>query len=299
MLQARVRPSVEHQQNNFYRMLRVIQEARRLPSPPAIVARLTELLADPEYKSKELVSVVAMDPAIAAEVLNLANSAYFKRAAGPTGSVQKSIETIGDRQLMQLLVARAALGLRSRILTGYTLQEVSLWHRSLTVAVAAGVLARRTQHTAWSHAYTVGLLMDIGLLAMGEFIQEHITAKTVSAEAFNLDDFEVHWLGIDHAELGRRLARTWGLPPVVWQGIGYHHRPGDAGEYSNLAYVVHGADAITNEMVGPLSAGPVTAAVDPRWMQVVGIDDEEIESIKLSVEREVTAALRSLGATAT
>ena len=295
MLQARVLPSAERQQNNFSHMLKVIQEARKLPSPPAIVARLTELLADPEYKNSELVSVVTMDPAIAAEALNLANSALYTRASGPVETVQKAIETIGDRQLMQLLVARAAMGLRSE-LRGYNLNGTTLWRRSLTIAVAAGYLARRTKHTSWSHAYTVGLLMDIGHLAMGCFLDQRISDTDVDERVVRLDDVELHLFGLDHAELGRRLTRTWGLPPVLTQAIGFHHRPADAGVHQNLAYIVHGADALTASMYGPLTAGDTTTTVDNRWMQVAGVAPEDLDAIKEQVTAEVGRSLESLNA---
>lgn len=295
MLADRLRPSANHQRQNFKQMITVIGQARRLPSPPEILARLTELLADPEYKSSELVAVVSMDPAIATEVLNLANSAFYTRSSKPVTSIQKAIETIGDRPLTQLLVARSAHTLRSRGLSGYKLNGVSLWRRSLTAAVAAGWLARIADNVPWSHAYTVGLLMDIGHLAMGNALEQRMADPSAHVLVRNLDDYELHMLGIDHAELGRRLARQWKLPEVVTSGIAYHHRPADAGEHEALAYVVHGADAIVSEMYGAVEVGGVTSATDPRWIEIVGVTREQIDGAKEQISKEVDQAVQSLG----
>jgi len=295
MLAERALPSADHQRLNFKLMLSVIGEARRLPSPPEIVARLTELLADPEYNSSELVSVVSMDPAIATEVLNLANSAFYTRSHQRVTSIQKAIETIGDRPLTQLLVARSAQALRSRGLNGYILNNVSLWRRSLTAAVTAGWLARKTKDTPWSHAYTVGLLMDIGLLAMGNTLEQKMASPSAHALVRTLDDYELHMLGIDHSELGRRLARLWKLPDVVTAGIAYHHRPAEAGAHASLAYVAHGADAIVSEMYGPLEVNGLKYAVDDTWLDVIGVRPQDIEEATVHIREEVDQAIRSLG----
>ena len=296
MLSKRALPSPDKQKKNFQHMLAAIQSARRLPSPPEILARLTELLADPNYQTSELVSVVSMDPAMATEVLNLANSAFYSRSsANPVTSVQKAIERIGDRPLAQLMVARSAQALRVGGMRGYKFHGVSLWRRSLTAALAASHLAKNTENTAWSHAYTVALLMDIGLLAMGNTLEQRMADPKAHVLVRHLDDYEMHMLGIDHAELGRRVARVWQLPKMITVGISCHHRPTEAGEFQELAYVVHGADAIVSDMYGAIEAGGVRSSVDRNWVDVVGVTNRDIEKLKEQLEREVETAIQSLG----
>jgi HD-like signal output (HDOD) protein len=53
-----------------------------------------------------------------------------------------------------------------------------------------------------------------------------------------------HWLtGLDHAQLGGRIAEKWNLPPILVEAIAYHHEPARATTEPHVTYWVHLADA--------------------------------------------------------
>src|SRR6187402_4008264 len=55
----------------------VVRELENLPAAPRVLPRLKQMLCDGNTAMNEVVSMVRLDPGIAARVLQFGNSAYF------------------------------------------------------------------------------------------------------------------------------------------------------------------------------------------------------------------------------
>lgn len=281
------------------RVIQVVRTARRLPTPPVVISRLTELLADPNYRTADLVRLVEMDAGLATDTLSLANSAMFRRGDQEIESIQRAVETLGERRLTQLLVARAGASMQTTPLLGYDVGKGrGLWIGSLHRAIAAETVARRSQAVPWSRAYTVGLLMDIGKLALGGFLRvRRQDADWLTAEHArqDLSVAEDRLLGIDHAELGARLAWRWELPEHFQQAIRFHHRPADAPEdHQALAYTAHLADIVASSLGLGGGAGELDYREDPGWSKALGIPRSQLQLIAEEVDIAAREAVSML-----
>jgi putative nucleotidyltransferase with HDIG domain len=201
------------------------------------------LIDDPNYSITDVADVVKYDQAITANILRICNSAYF--------GLRHKIVTINDAvmRLGQQNIVRAvqAAGVSTfyRKAKGYGLEANKLWEHSVGVALMTQILSKRIFKREDARLYTTALLHDIGKIIMGEFVDESFPQihDLVSREGISFLDAEEKIIGINHADLGGRIASQWNFPKAMTDAIIYHHRPDLMQDEDNSgAWLVYLAD---------------------------------------------------------
>lgn len=195
-------PTIEH----------VCERALRLPCSPALLPRLITTLQSNDSTADDVAAIIQVDTGLAAATLRMANSAYF--ASGlPVESISEAVMRLGQHELYRL----AALSLVSRWESGVGHGEAGDFCRhALCTALAAEVLAERTDRVNPQTAYTAGLVCDVGKLAITHSCDEFYPAiRAHSAESYGpWTDSETAILGYNHVQVGARLLRAWNFPAV-------------------------------------------------------------------------------------
>jgi HD-like signal output (HDOD) protein len=75
-----------------------------LPTAPMILPKLLNALSDPNVNVDEVVNLVVHEPALAAKVLKLCNSALFA-GAEPTANISEAVYRVGFYNVYRLVVA--------------------------------------------------------------------------------------------------------------------------------------------------------------------------------------------------
>jgi hypothetical protein len=118
----------------------------------------------------QLARVIECDPGLTANVLQLANSAYFGWQGG-IGSVRDAISRLGTRRIFQMVLCMSVAPLVRRPIRGYDLSADQLWEHSVAVAICAEKLAAGRRPSCQPHAFTAGLLHDLGKVLLGTFVE--------------------------------------------------------------------------------------------------------------------------------
>ena len=79
----------------------ILAEVDTLPSMPSAGAKLLQLLENPEVSVEQIESVLHYDPGLTANLLKLANSAYFG-IPSKVGSVRQALTLLGLKRLAAL-----------------------------------------------------------------------------------------------------------------------------------------------------------------------------------------------------
>ncbi len=240
------------------RVRAVIGKIDKLPSPPLVFERLSELMSSADSTLDEIAAVVADDPSLSAKVLQLVNSAYFG-SGQRTSSIADAVSLLGTEQLRYIGVTASVFS----SLTEDPLPELSL--RELQEhAVSTGTLARRLMPGALAQeAFAGGLLHDVGrvVLAVGFPAEYREIVLSMTAAPADLAQLELAAFGATHAEVGACLLGLWGLPAAILDVVRYHDRPGDAPETSwVLASAVHVAEAMAEGSCGRLDLASIDKA---------------------------------------
>jgi putative nucleotidyltransferase with HDIG domain len=119
--------------------------------------------------------------------------------------------------------------------TGYDLDQGELWRYSVASALIAQDLAEKLKLKDVSMLFTAALLKDIGKVILHTYISDAFEDITtlVQEEEITFVEAEERRLGIDHAELGARVAERWNFSPRIVYLIRNHHSP-DKAEPSDL-----------------------------------------------------------------
>lgn len=207
-----------------------------LPSLPRAVALLMSELAQPEPSLRRLTQIFGTDPALAARLLEKANSPAFQAERQICG-VPEALALLGVREL-RLLVGSAPLGTTSRSVPGVNMQQ--FWRYSLHTAKLARSLAGSVRQNSLA-AYTAGLLHGLGELLIHLGHPEQLGSIDTLVGIFDprRPGLEQRLLGYGFGAVSAAMARRWQLPQVVVDALQYQHAPFDNSVYGPLAGVLH------------------------------------------------------------
>lgn len=218
---------------------------RDLPPLPSVVLELVESLGHEELSAGQYAAKISRDQALAAKTLRLANSSFYGRGR-QVRSVAEAISVLGLRTVRGVVTAAGMAGSFRRH-AGF--DHNAFWRHSIGSALCAQSLASELRRDDADLAFTVGLLHDIGRLALASaFAPAFAEVERWRRELDCLDgDAERAVLGIDHAEVGGLIARQWNFAPAIVEAIREHHAPPDAVEVT-LTGIAHVADAVAHAL---------------------------------------------------
>lgn len=224
---------------------RVLSEVRAMPPVPHATMDLMRLLQMDDVSMAVLLPKIQYDPGLTANVLALANSAYFG-CPGEVGTLREAVVRLGITRLRQLVMASLAAPRLKPAVRGYDMPPDELWRHSVVTAVAAEQLASALKMRAPAHTFTAALLHDIGKIVLGTFLEVDVAPimALASEKELSFEEAEKEVLGIDHAETGTALLAQWSLPHEIVEAIKYHHRPNDLNGDRTLVDLVHTADML-------------------------------------------------------
>jgi HD-like signal output (HDOD) protein len=212
-----------HEMLNEPRLRSIVGRIRTLPSLPSVYAALQNIVKDENMTLSDVAKIVSADSALAARVLQIVNSAFF-RLARRISNIEQAVSYLGFKAIRNLAMA-------VEIFTrwpGGGCPAVDLGKLQLhvhAVAAAATALTEKTSHA--DDAMMAGLLHDIGYWVLVKECPEELAAaaKQAMSAQIPLHVAETEIIGASHAEIGAYLLGIWGLPYPVVEAVALHHRP--------------------------------------------------------------------------
>ena len=113
----------------------ILAKVDSFPSMPGAGARMLALLQEQDTNVSEIEEILRYDPGLTANVLKLANSAYFG-VPSKIGSLKQAVILLGMKRLTQLVVASCVSAVMDKSVAGYDLPAGDLWRHSVAVSIA-------------------------------------------------------------------------------------------------------------------------------------------------------------------
>lgn len=202
-----------------------IGQIEKLPSPPQTYLALAHALeSEDDTSANDIATLISGDPAIAAKVLQLCNSAYF--SAGRTiTDLRSAVTRLGMATMRDLVLASEIFAHPARS----DLDRPAMQQRAL---VASQLARRMLPESSAELGATAALLADIGLLLPG-VRDERAAPETQPVDAPG------------HTEAGAYLLGLWGLPMPIIEAVAFQRAPVRAGTRSFwITGAVHVATAL-------------------------------------------------------
>lgn len=258
----------------------LIKEIKNLRPIPAVVTSLLGIVDDPNASMKDITNIIRYDPAITADVLRTANSAYFG-LKHPAETIQEAATRIGTDRLVDLVMLKISAQITKGVQKGYDLHEGALWKYSVSSALIAKQVADQLNLPNKNSIFTTSLLKDMGKTVLDKFVQDAFEKiyNLVINENFSFMEAEKQIIGVDHAELGGMIAKMWKFSPKMVGIIRNHHLTCETMVRDNDLAVVYLSDCICMMMGMGVGADGLAYRFHRQAMEHIGISAKDILKI--------------------
>lgn len=223
----------------------ILSSVSRLRPLPTNTTRILKALDDPHTNAVIIAELIALDQALTAFILRVANSAAMGSLIA-TSSIKEAVMRLGFKQVRSLVLSTVAAGPLSTRLSGYRLGDKELWYHSIAVASASHWLAGALHFPDPEKAYVAGLLHDIGKLILDQYVLADYNqiVSIMNAQSIPFWNVEKQLFGIDHAAVGGLVTKHWQFPTELVEAIRQHHAPTLQQGNQRLAAIVNVANAL-------------------------------------------------------
>ena len=259
-----------------------------LPSFPEIAIRVRRVLSDPKSSVEQVVRVVGSEPALAARLLRISNSASLNRSGRAVTDLRTAINRIGYNMVRSASISFSMAQIRkSNKLVGLEHHLNDLWQRSTVVAAFAYVLARNCTKVNPDEAMLTGMMHAIGKLYVLTRVIDH-------PELFASDTMLNQIIGEWHTSIGKAILENWNFSESMAQAVG------DQADFSrtedgppDLTDVV--AVAILMASHAEDNSGLEAALSDLGAARRLGLDQAKTQAVMRESAAEVSALSQALG----
>ena len=259
-----------------------------LPSFPDVAIRVRRALGDDKTTIDQIVRIVGSEPALAARLLKMSNSAALNRSGRQVTELRTAIARMGYNMVRSAAISFAMAQIRAGAsLKGLERPLNELWRTSTYVAAFCYVLAKNHTSRNPDEAFLAGLLHGVGRL--------YILTRTprfpgLLGDPASLDEIMRNW----HTNIARAILENWEMNEDLVQAISdqddigrEHDGPADLSDVlicANMmaAYVDHPEDLALN-MSGV------------RAFDSLGLDQAKSASILAESRDEIEALRQALG----
>jgi HD-like signal output (HDOD) protein/CheY-like chemotaxis protein len=212
--------------NGSQNIEKIIRDHKELPTLPGIAIKILGAVGKNQTNLKEIADILSTDPPLSAKVLKLINSSFYALPTKIT-SVQRAINLLGLNTVKNLALSFSLLDDYKNKDDGYFDYTV-FWKSSLVSALAAKTIAQKTFPDFGEDAFFLGLLHNIGILALLQCFPDKyfLVLEKIKDGHCTYHEAEDDIFGFNHMDVGRYLAKSWGLPETFIAPIGHHHHPG-------------------------------------------------------------------------
>ena len=253
------------------------------------VTRIINTINDPNSSAKDLKNIIEIDPPLTAKLLKLANSAFYGYPK-TISEIQEAIVCIGFDAVRELALNQKVCEIFAKegYIEGYT--RTALWKHSLAVALCCKLIYRREFMQRGENIYVAGLLHDIGIIVLDQFMHEAFknNLQRSRSDRNNLFNIEKNTLGFDHTDLAGALAENWGFPDEMREAMEKHHSPDSTNGENRSALTLFIADySVQTKMIGYSDAPYKNNTLYQKCLLKLQLKEKAVELIIKEVDAEI------------
>lgn len=259
-----------------------------LPRRPLLLPQLLRAVNDPETSRRELSGIIARDPALAGDLLRLANSPYYRLTAKPVESIDRAVAVLGTEGLRRL-VAAAIMQPVFRVRTGHFPRFAdTAWDHAFRAGIAAETCAAIVDDSDPFAAQLLALLLGLGTIivfrtAMERYVELGGLSPSPDLLALLID---THAPSAAHA-----VAASWELSEGVLAAIEEQRLDADERALSPLGRSVR-LGRLTGALAVVRTGGGTGDEAALAALRAAGIPDRQGERIWLRLVPESAAVLQ-------
>lgn len=185
-----------------------------LPSFPDVAVRVRRALSDDRTTVEQVTRIIGSEPALAARLLKMANSAMLNRTGKQVTDLKAAVARMGYNMVRSAAISFAMAQIRaSSNLKAVEKPLKELWQHSTYVAALCYVVARKHTKLNPDEAFLAGLLHGIGKLYILSRCEKH---PVLFANEEVLQQVIRDW----HSNVGKAIMENWEMAQALVDAIG-------------------------------------------------------------------------------
>lgn len=204
------------------KLIERLKTCSNFPSPPPVALKVIELAQDPKTDLGDVADTCSGDPAIAAKILKIANSALYASRRQST-NLRQALIVLGLNATLTLALSFTLVSsLRRDPPKGFDF--LGYWRRAILAATWSKLLATELQQRFAEEVFIASLLQDIGMLAIDRIAPEtYQDISQLKLDHVKLSQHETNQIGADHATIGSWLLESWNMPDQLVSAVACSH----------------------------------------------------------------------------
>jgi len=185
-----------------------------LPSFPDVAVRVRRALGDDRTTVEQVTRIVGSEPALAARLLKMSNSAMLNRSGKQVTDLKSAIARMGYNMVRSAAISFAMAQIRaSANLKAVEVPLKELWEHSTYVAALCYVVSKKQTRINPDEAFLAGLLHGVGKLYILSRCEKH---PVLFANEEALTQVIRDW----HANVGKAIMENWEMAQTLIDAIG-------------------------------------------------------------------------------
>lgn len=195
----------------------------RLPTLPTSFTKVVRITSNPNAGVTDLAEVINYDPALAAGILRVANSAYFGLRE-PVDDLPTALLHLGMAEVARIALSVGYFDVFAAKSVGVEFLK-NIWLHSVATGLMSMRIATLGGFEFAQDAYSAGLLHDLGKIFFATAYPTTYAALRAQVAAGKADGItlERQIFGLSHVEAAFDLAQHWKLPTPMAEIATKHH----------------------------------------------------------------------------
>lgn len=253
-----------------------------LPVFNQVALKLQDTLTDENVTIEDIEALILEDPALAGQILKVANSAFYK-GLGEITTIKQAILRLGSEKVATL--ALVASQKQTYLSNDPVIKELmdTLWQHSFASAVGCRWLAEHSGYASNANvAFLAGLLHDIGKLVIIKVLEKLRSENRMPNEVMPESVVEILESEM-HTQCGYELVTAWNLPEPFGSVVLNHHNP-EPKEHEALLTMLRLVNLVCDSMgLSVRENSEVMPSASPE-AQKLGLNEMQLAELEILLE---------------
>ncbi|MFC4726945.1 HDOD domain-containing protein [Coralloluteibacterium thermophilus] len=193
-------------------LARMDAQSGYIPRRPQLLPRLMQTVNNPDASLRSIAAIIAQDPALAGNLLRIANSSMYRVQSRPVESMERAVVTVGTEGIRQIIAAALVQPVMESAGSVFGRFPGVVWEHALLAAAVAAEHARRAGQEDPFAAQLLGLLHGLAAIVVVRVVRDQYAKRPElvpepAVAAAVLDAWTV--------PTARRIAEHWSLSPRI------------------------------------------------------------------------------------
>ena len=202
-------------------LARIDAHPRYTPRRPQLLPQLTRAINDPDAGAQAIAAILGQDPALAGNLLRIANSAVYRRHAEPIESLERAVALLGTEGLRQSVLAALLQPVIADDGSAFGRCAALLWEHTLLSAKATARHAEDAEREDPAAAQLLALLYGLGAVAVVQVVRDAYAKQPgLVPDAGMLAELLRVWT----ARVAQAISQDWALSERMQHALDEQHK---------------------------------------------------------------------------